>query len=321
MPGKQYRYWICTTPFDDVTIDQLEALTLTDFVDYIKGQLEQGERTGYKHWQWILYTREKYGKGGLINKLRQHAGNLYDSTNIEPTRSISVERYVWKEETRLGEMFVYGTKPIQINNKQDWDLIWNAAKERGAYAPEIPSALRVRHYRTLQNINKDNLNPRRDKTNKSYVFWGDTGTGKTHTAWTIAGWKAYPKISNTKYWDGYDPERYDVVIFDEFRGLIGIENILRWLDRYPCIIEYKFGATYIDFNQAFFTSNLNPVLWYPDIDAETRNALLRRLTIIEFRRLDDGSITYHHNDLTYTDILELYLLLNNNVNPLTWITN
>lgn len=35
------------------------------------------------------------------------------------------------------------------------------------------------------------------------VYWGTTGTGKSHRAWAEAGITAYPKDPLSKFWDGY----------------------------------------------------------------------------------------------------------------------
>lgn len=73
---------------------------------------------------------------------------------------------------------------------------------------------------------------------------------------------------------------------DEFRGGIDISHLLRWLDRYPVIIEVKGASTVLNAKKIWFTSNIHPRQWYPELDAETVNALLRRMTIVEFTHLN-----------------------------------
>ncbi len=115
---------------------------------------------------------------------------------------------------------------------------------------------------------------------KCYVYWGNTGTGKSRKAWDLAGWDAYPKDPNTKFWDGY--QNSENVVIDEFRGLISISHMLRWLDRYPVIVEIKGSAIPLRAKNIWITSNLNPRSWYPDAGEATVAALLRRLTITKF---------------------------------------
>lgn len=111
------------------------------------------------------------------------------------------------------------------------------------------------------------------------VYYGKTGTGKSRRAWEEAGHDAYPKDPRTKFWCGYNGQSN--VIFDEFRGGIDISHILRWTDRYPVVVETKGASTPLCATSLWFTSNLHPSEWYPDLDRETTNALLRRLSIVE----------------------------------------
>jgi len=116
------------------------------------------------------------------------------------------------------------------------------------------------------------------------VFWGATGAGKSHRAWTEAGINAYPKNALTKFWDGYYGQEH--VVIDEFRGIVSISNILTWLDKWPVIVETKGSSTVFKAKKIWITSNLHPRDWYPDLDAVTVAALLRRLTITEFTHLN-----------------------------------
>jgi hypothetical protein len=72
------------------------------------------------------------------------------------------------------------------------------------------------------------------------------------------------------------------VVIDEFRGGIDIAHLLRWLDRYPVRVEIKGSSMPLNADQIWITSNLDPRLWYADVDQMTVDALMRRLTITEF---------------------------------------
>jgi len=112
------------------------------------------------------------------------------------------------------------------------------------------------------------------------VFWGRTGTGKSKRAWEEGTTQAFPKDPRTKFWDGYRGQCH--VVIDEFRGDIDISHLLRWLDRYPVIVEVKGGSVILRAERIWITSNLDPRKWYPTLDPETLQALLRRLNITEF---------------------------------------
>lgn len=102
--------------------------------------------------------------------------------------------------------------------------------------------------------------------------------GKSRLAWEEAGMDAYPKDPRTKFWCGYRDHEH--VVIDEFRGGIDIAHMLRWLDRYPVIVEVKGGAQVLKAKKVWITSNLEPKFWYPDADAATVDALMRRLNIV-----------------------------------------
>ena len=109
------------------------------------------------------------------------------------------------------------------------------------------------------------------------VFWGPTGTGKTHRAWLEAGEEAYIKSSSNKWWDGYMGQTK--VIIDEFDGQIGITHLLRWMDKYPCSVEVKGGTLPLMATDFWVTSNKPLEQWYPDASANQVEALKRRVVV------------------------------------------
>lgn len=115
------------------------------------------------------------------------------------------------------------------------------------------------------------------------LFWGRTGSGKSRRAWQEAGWDAYPKDPRTKFWDGYRGQEH--VVVDEFRGGIDVAHLLRWLDRYPVLVEIKGSSVPLTATKIWFTSNLHPRDWYPALDEDTLNALMRRIKITHFDML------------------------------------
>lgn len=140
----------------------------------------------------------------------------------------------------------------------------------------VPARVRVVSYRTLRCIAADHDKPVgivRDVK----VFWGPTGTGKSRRAWDEAGVDAYCKDPRSKFWCGYQGE--ENVIIDEFRGGIDVAHLLRWFDRYPVRVEIKGSSVPLVASRVWITSNLEPSYWYPELDLETRAALMRRLVV------------------------------------------
>jgi len=153
---------------------------------------------------------------------------------------------------------------------------------RRAEFEQIPPDVQVRHFGQLQRIAAHYAKPGAVER-QCHVYWGRTGLGKSHRAWAEAGLDAYPKVPSTKFWDGYRGHKH--VVVDEFRGGISIEHLLRWLDKYPVLVEIKGSAVPLVAEKIWITSNLNPREWYPGLDELTLNALLRRINIIHFDSL------------------------------------
>lgn len=239
-------------------------------LSWIRGQLERGEQDGYLHWQICCAFSSKK----TISQVR----DIFGPYHAELSRSDAAAAYVWKEDTRVeGTQFEFGAKPIQRNSKHDWEAIWEAATTGDL--GKIPASIRLQSYRTIRTIGADFAKPiGMERT--CFVFWGRTGTGKSSLAWERAGLDAYPKDPRTKFWCGYGGQ--ENVVIDEFRGGIDIGHMLRWLDRFPVIVEVKGGSCVLNAKSIWITSNLNPKEWYPGLDEETQQALIRRLVITHF---------------------------------------
>lgn len=265
---RQGIFWIGTIPAHEYTPYPMPG------TKWIRGQLERGEG-GFLHWQILVAFTKK--------KSLQGVRSCFGQFHFELTRSRRAAEYVWKLETRIeGTQFEFGSKPIDRTSSRDWDDVWTAATQGDLMA--IESSVRVPHYRTLRAIASDYSEPiAMERT--CYVFWGDTGTGKSRTAWERGGMDAYPKDPRTKFWCGYNGQ--ETVIIDEFRGGIDISHMLRWLDRYPVIVEIKGSSVVLRAKTIYITSNVDPRHWYPDLDEKTKSALLRRLQITHFHNVEE----------------------------------
>jgi len=136
------------------------------------------------------------------------------------------------------------------------------------------------NFRSLRAIASDHYRPIGIEKTVN-VFFGRTGTGKSRRAWEEAGVLAYPKDPRSKWWDGYKGE--EAVVIDEFRGTLDVSHLLRWLDRYPVRVECKGSSVPLQATKIWITSNLAPGDWYPELDVQTKEALLRRFNnIVEF---------------------------------------
>lgn len=118
-----------------------------------------------------------------------------------------------------------------------------------------------------------------------YVYWGETGTGKSRRAFEEA---ESPYVHSGGQWfDGYVGEAD--VIFDDFGGSeFKLTYLLKLLDRYPMRVPVK--GSFVNWvpKRIFITSNYSPKDWYSNAREEHVKALFRRITkVVVFRRLNN----------------------------------
>lgn len=260
---RQFRYFILTIPsrvFEKPTC-------CPEGVQFFAGQEEIGEG-GFRHWQCIAYFKRKISLMGAKEMFPRE-------THIEPSRSIAVENYVFKDETKVaGTEFEFGVKPFNRNKQVDWMSVRRNA-EAGTFHL-IPDDIFVRYISSISRIFVMYSRPVVRGPQEVVVIWGPTGTGKSRMAFEMAGEDYYLKAPLTKWFDGYSGQ--EVVILDEFRGVVDISHLLKWFDRYPCSVEVKGSQVFLNTKKWIITSNLPPQQWYPGLDVETLLALRRRFS-------------------------------------------
>jgi hypothetical protein len=110
---------------------------------------------------------------------------------------------------------------------------------------------------------------------KVYIFYGDSGSGKTHAAVEAGG--TFVEFTCSGFFLNYDGE--DIVIFDEFNpDIMPIGTFLRMTDKYAYTINVKGAKRNWKPRVIYITTNdLNPQNWYG-------GATEFRRRITEFRR-------------------------------------
>ncbi len=110
---------------------------------------------------------------------------------------------------------------------------------------------------------------------------GNTGDGKTRYVMDKYGYNNVFRLTDYKSekpWDNYHGQ--DVVIFEEFRSGVKIENMLNWLDGYPVELPARYANKLAHFTKVFIISNWRLEEQYQAIQSNyqsTWQALLRRI--------------------------------------------
>lgn len=268
------RNWLVTrNNFDADAKAWLQGLFTTTKAVYVCGQLEVNT-SGVNHIQAFANYSNTKKLGGIT---------VYDKfMHCDIVRvNNGAHDYCMKDDTRVEGPWEFGVKPIQRNNKKDWESIWEKAKIGDIES--IPKDILVKHYLSIKHIGKDNLKIKEATGLRGMWIWGPSGIGKSRHARALAGDKFYPKMCN-KWWDGYQDEK--VVIMDD----VGLEHkglghhLKIWADRYGFIMETKGGASTDSYDSFIVTSQYAIEEIFDD--EKTVEALKRRFKVIHMMNLD-----------------------------------
>ncbi len=111
-------------------------------------------------------------------------------------------------------------------------------------------------------------------------IWGDTNTGKTRSIMELYGYENVFRVTSYLY-GGFDSYKgQDVVIFEEFRSSLKIQDMLCYLDGYPVELPCRYMNKVACFTKIFIISNINLTEQYHNIffeNRETWRAFIRRI--------------------------------------------
>lgn len=116
-----------------------------------------------------------------------------------------------------------------------------------------------------------------------YIY-GSTGVGKTRGIMEMYGYQNVFRITDYQHpFDNYKGQ--EVVIFEEFRSSLKIQDMLNYLDGYPLELPCRYANKVACFTKVYIITNIALELQYEEIQKqhiETWNALLRRITKVVY---------------------------------------
>lgn len=110
-----------------------------------------------------------------------------------------------------------------------------------------------------------------------YVYWGNTGTGKTTLAQKRAGDDVYLKTAPyDEWWQGYKGQKS--IILDEYNSDFKITTLMKICDGTKWFTNIKHAGGWANWDKVFITSNIDPAEWHKKAKPEHRAALADRFT-------------------------------------------
>ena len=118
---------------------------------------------------------------------------------------------------------------------------------------------------------------------------GTTGSGKTRHVMELYGYDNVYRVTDYDHpFDGYKGE--DVVLFEEFRSSLKVQDMLNYLDGYPVVLPCRYLNKVACFTKVYIASNNTLMQQYEQIQrdyTETWLAFLRRINKVVEYTTDD----------------------------------
>ncbi|KFZ26607.1 MAG: putative viral replication protein [Candidatus Izimaplasma bacterium HR2] len=277
------RNWLLTINYKEDTptnndelldyIKDIKSLTYTAF------QLEQGEK-GTKHHQ--IYISFEHAKSFETIK------KYFPKAHIEAMKGTpeQASEYCTKPDTRLLEPIIYGELPIK-GKRTDLEDIYKmiASGFSDMQIRETYPSQYIRYNHKFKEIRQEILEEQFNTLFRKIdvVYLVDLpGTGKTRYIMEKYGYKNVFRVSNYKNpFDTYKGE--DVIVFEEFRSKLPIENMLNYLDGYPTRLPARYGDKVACYTKVYIVSNWEYTEQYKNIRElypTTMQALDRRINFV-----------------------------------------
>ena len=194
-----------------------------------------------------------------------------------------------KHETNLADTFEeWGELPPDRSHKESQSerimQMVRDGKSNAEILAEIPTA-----FNKLPHIEQARQALMHDKHKNTWrslnvtYLWGDTGAGKTRSVMDTYGYSEVYQVTNYDHpFDGYMGQ--EVIIFEEFRSSLRIDDMLKYLDGYPLMLPCRYADKVACYTKVFIISNISLEQQYPNVQVdnpETWAAFRRRIHSVQ----------------------------------------
>lgn len=214
----------------------------------------------------------------------------YPRAYISPPKAelITIVEYITKKNTAESHPVSYGNLP-QKGKRTDLETIYDMLVDENTLKDirtVFPSQY-MRYKNHIKSIQQELLSEKiQDKWIEREVIYiyGDTGLGKTRYVMEKYGYTNCYRVTNYKHpFDTYNNE--PVIIFEEFRSSLKIEEMFIYLDGYPTILPARYNDKVALFEKVYIVTNVPLFDQYKSIQKnhpETFKAFIRRINKVHF---------------------------------------
>lgn len=194
-----------------------------------------------------------------------------------------------KHETNLADTFEeWGELPPDRSRQESQSerimQMVMEGKSNTEILAEIPSAYNKLAYieQARQTLLQEQYKDKWRDLDVTYL-WGDTGAGKTRSVMDTYGYSKVYQVTNYDHpFDGYKGQ--EVIIFEEFRSSLRIDDMLKYLDGYPLDLPCRYADRVACYTKVFIISNISLEQQYPNVQVdnpETWAAFRRRIHSVQ----------------------------------------
>lgn len=289
------RNWVLTINYKDSdpeSDDSLyERILKLDHIRYFVFQLEQGEKGTNHHQMYLSFVHAKSF---------DHMKENFPTAHIEEMKGSPLQASEYCKKTSISysdfDFDSFEMEPIESNNYREWgdlpqqgkrnDLIkiydmLSDDKPMQKIMDEYPSYY-LRYRNSLHTVWQD-IMEEKFKSSFRYLnvlYISDIpGIGKTRYVMEKHGYENVYRVSNYKNpFDTYKCE--DVILFEEFRESLPVEQMLNYLDGYPLKLPARYNDKVACYTKVYIISNWDfekQYADYKDSSIKTYIAWLRRI--------------------------------------------
>ncbi len=119
----------------------------------------------------------------------------------------------------------------------------------------------MKYTRGIKELYHMNVVPR-DFMTRLVLLHGVKGEGKSYLSRCFPNPYTVPKATSSQFYDGYDPNEHQTIIYDDFKGKLEFGELLKLADEGPYRVNTKGGVTLFKPFYLVITSNYKPEEWY-----------------------------------------------------------